>query len=192
MLDFERTTLQPLVGPRSALLDLGCGTATLACALALPTSVLTLVEKQSGFLAQVPDAANIHKHCCDLEEFAYPDSYDLILLFGVVTHLESTQERAVYQAAAAHLAQDGHFVVKNQVALGGEELRVDRYSEQLGCRYVGRYPAQAEQQSELERLFHLVRMVAYPEQYNKWPDSRHVMFICSRPIKASATLADSA
>lgn len=183
MLDFELSVLQPYANAKSAILDLGSGVGTLSRELLKGAGSLTLVEKQSGFLESVPDTPGLTKTCCDLEEFVYTSHYDLILLFGVVTHLEKANEQSVYASAAAHLAPGGVFAVKNQVT-PGPELIVDRQSEQLGCRYVGRYPNQDEQRAELARLFHKVEVVPYPRQFNKWSDTAHMLFLCSDPLAA--------
>lgn len=185
LLSFELSRLQPYVRANSALLDLGCGEGSLSRRLVGEAGSLTLVEKQPGFLDRVADEPRLSKHCCDLSQFSYPQHYDLILLFGVVTHLTLAEERAVYRSVATHLADGGYFVVKNQVT-AGPELLVDRHSEQLGCRYVGRYPNQDSQQAELAQLFRRVERIAYPPEFNKWPDTHHMLFLCSEPLPDSS------
>jgi hypothetical protein len=114
-------------------------------------------------------------------DFDYPVAYDLILLFGVVTHLEPGGTRESMRRAARGLADTGVLAVKNQSSRTAEK-RVDGYSETLKCHYVGRYPDIPGQLSRLKRVFRDVTTHPYPGQFNKWPETTHVCFLCSGRI----------
>lgn len=178
MLDHELALLSPYVVPGCRILDLGSGSATLSIRLMGPSSTLTAVDKYSGFLDSIPPAPRITTRCSDVVDFDYPSSYDLILLFGVVTHLDVAEELKVYEKAANGLADSGVLVVKNQVSRA-EEKSVDGYSETLQCHYVGRYPDIPGQLTRLKRFFGKVEVHSYPSQFDKWPDTQHVCFFCS-------------
>jgi 2-polyprenyl-3-methyl-5-hydroxy-6-metoxy-1,4-benzoquinol methylase len=178
MLDYELSILTPHVGPGCRILDLGSGPATLSTRLLGPSSRLTAVDKYQSFLDSIPPDSRINTVCSDVVDFDYPAAYDLILLFGVVTHLEPTEELKVYEKAAKGLADSGVLAVKNQSSRA-EEKRVDGYSESLKCHYVGRYPGISEQAARLGRFFANVEVRPYPPAFDKWPDTTHVCFLCS-------------
>lgn len=178
MIEYEQDLLSRYVTSNCRILDLGSGPATLSQRLLGDSSSLTAVDKYQGFLDSIPPDPRITKICSDVVEFHYPALYDLILLFGVVTHLEPDEELKVYENAAAGLTPDGILVVKNQVSRAEEKL-VDGFSENLNCRYVGRYPDIPGQAARLRRYFANVQISPYPPEFDKWPDTQHVAFICS-------------
>jgi SAM-dependent methyltransferase len=178
LMRFERGLLLPHIVASSRILDLGCGPASLSLALLDRAAALTCVDKCQGFLDAVPADPRITKVCADVVEFRSVGNHDLILLFGVVTHLDADEEMAVYRNAAECLAPNGVMVVKNQVSRAGEKL-FDGYSENLKCRYVGRYPDLPGQKMRLQSVFANVEPRLYPTEFDKWPDTQHVAFICS-------------
>lgn len=181
MLDYEVALLSPHVVENCHILDLGSGPAALSTRLLGPTTRLTAVDKYPAFLDKIPPDPRIVSRCCDVVDFDFPDAYQLILLFGVVTHLDPEVEREIYARAARGLADPGVLAVKNQVSRTEEKL-VDGYSEGLKCHYVGRYPDIPGQLSRLKRVFRDVRTHPYPGQFNKWPETTHVCFLCSGRI----------
>lgn len=184
MLEFELAMLSPIASRAGRILDLGSGPAVLSQHLLHDATTLTAVDRYPAFLDQIPDVSCIHKICDDVVRFDYPEHYDLILLFGVVTHLDPEEELAVYAKAARGLLPAGVLAVKNQVARGAEK-QVDGYSEALGCRYVGRYPGVQEQAGRLARHFRRVEPVWYPTEFDAWPDTTHVCFLCSDSSSAN-------
>ncbi|MEF8754074.1 MAG: class I SAM-dependent methyltransferase [Accumulibacter sp.] len=178
MLAFELDLLAPLVGPNCRILDLGSGAAELSRNLLLDSSRLLAVDRYPSFLESIPDDSRISKQCSDLGSFATTDKFDLILLFGVVTHLEIEEEVELYRKVRSWLNPGGIFVVKHQVSRAAE-LSVDDFSEALQCRYVARYPNVNSQANLLRAHFNTVKTVSYPEALNHWPTTMHLAFLCS-------------
>ena len=179
LLRYEIGWLSPYASAQARILDLGSGPGELSSRLVAPGGSLTLVEKYPDFLKQAPTGDNIRHVCCDVLEFEDSSTYDMILLFGVVTHLGEEEERLVYRKAAEHLAAGGRLVVKNQVTLAEEKL-VSGYSASLRQEYCGRYPGLDQQLARLKVIFSFVEVVNYPAQFNPWPDTRHVAFVCAQ------------
>ncbi len=179
MLDFEVNLLSKYVGNHCRILDLGSGPATLSLRLLLPTASLTAVDKYPDFLSRIPIVPNVRTVCSDILSFNYDGCHDLILLFGVVTHLEELEEQKIYEKMAQTLSPSGTAVVKNQISPGIEKI-LSGFSKNLQCQYVARYPSIDEQAARLKRFFNRVDITPYPDQFNKWPDTQHVSFICSQ------------
>ncbi len=179
MIKYEQGLLARHVTSNCHILDLGSGPASLSQMLLNDSSSLTCVDRYQGFLDVIPPDPRITKICCDVVGFRYGALYDLILLFGVVTHLEADEELTIYQKAAGGLVPEGVLVVKNQVSRFGEK-HVDGYSDSLKCHYVGRYPDISGQTSRLRQFFANVEICPYPSEFEKWPDTQNFAFICSR------------
>jgi 2-polyprenyl-3-methyl-5-hydroxy-6-metoxy-1,4-benzoquinol methylase len=178
LLEYETGWLTPLVPENEAcILDLGSGPGELSSRLLRPGVSLTLVDKYPNFLKHAPTGPGIQHICCDIVAFNYPQDYDLILLFGVVTHLTAEEESSIYLSAAQHLKPAGILVVKNQVSIGAEKV-TSGFSAALQQEYYGRYPALQLQAALLESRGLAVSIKSYPDHFNPWPDTRHVAFIC--------------
>ncbi|UCV29292.1 class I SAM-dependent methyltransferase [Ferribacterium limneticum] len=177
LLGYELSWISEHAPPNAQILDLGSGPGELSCSLLPTNGKLTLVDKYPDFLKLAPIAPNIRKLCCDVLEFDDTERYDLILIFGVVTHLTEKEETQTYQKAVKLLSRNGTLIVKNQVS-SGEEKTVSGYSPSLKQDYCGRYPGLEQQGQRLNRVFSDVKIIHYPEQFNPWPDTRHVAFVC--------------
>lgn len=181
LLRYELEWLAGYATPNASILDLGSGPGELSSRLLSTTGRLTLVEKYPDFLKLAPQAPNIRHACCDILDFNDLEQYDLILLFGVITHLTEKEENLIYRKSAGLLASGGTLIVKNQVSAGEEKL-VSGYSSGLQQKYCGRYPGLDQQLLRLEAVFRILEVIHYPEQFNPWPDTKHVAFVCGLPV----------
>ncbi|OQA34035.1 MAG: Methyltransferase domain protein [Betaproteobacteria bacterium ADurb.Bin341] len=181
LLCFELDWLASHAPPKAKILDLGSGPGELSSRLLPKDGKLTLVEKYSDFLKMAPCASNIRHICCDILDFNDPEHYDLILIFGVVTHLSEEEEKLIYPKTARLLNPGGALIVKNQVS-NGKEKSVSGYSTSLQQEYCGRYPSLEQQLQRLKEIFRVVEVIHYPDQFNPWPDTKHVAFVCKRPF----------
>jgi SAM-dependent methyltransferase len=167
-----------LPASRGALLDLGCGTGDLFAAFLDRLEHVTAVDMVPEFIARLPENPKVHGVVSGLLAFEADRTYDVGLLFGVVNYLDRPDELQVYRSLRAAVPAPGAVVVKNQCARGDEDVVVDRVSEQIGQRYVARYPSTAVQREALAGVFDEVTVVRYPEELNPWPDTEHVAFVC--------------
>lgn len=181
LLQYEYGWLSQYAPPGARILDLGSGPAELSTRLLTEEGSLTLVDKYEDFLKHAPVGHNIRHVCANVLDFADTESYDLTLLFGVVTHLEENEETQIYQNAAKLMQPGGALVVKNQVSPTTEKL-VEGYSSNLKHDYCGRYPGLFEQHERIGHYFKQVDIVRYPKHFNPWPDTLHVAFIGTHPI----------
>ena len=176
LMAFDLDLLRGVVAPGTALLDLGCGTGDLFLSLLDDLSHVTAVDMITDFLARIPGDSRIERVVADVGAYQPSRTYDVGLLFGVVTHLAVETEKAVYRMLR-RAVPTGTVVVKNQCGRD-RELLVDGWSDHLGTRYCARYPRAEQQADLLSHYFPDVKIVWYPEHLNLWDDSRHVAFIC--------------
>ncbi len=165
--------------PTSRVLDLGAGTCTLTQEILPLVAEAVAVEKFEEFLKRVPTHSRLKLICSDVSEFESPEKFDVILLFGVVNYLTLEDEQTLYEKCARMLSSDGYFIVKNQCGIG-EEVVVDKFSEELNCDYHARYPAVDEQESRLNQHFSVARYDIYPPQYNRWSNTHFYAFECRK------------
>ncbi|HEY0258750.1 MAG TPA: class I SAM-dependent methyltransferase [Lacisediminihabitans sp.] len=180
MLAFDQALLRPLVGDDTRILDLGSGFGELSRSICGPGDSLVAVDQEPGMAAGFEGDdrfAFVHSSVVD---YVPEGRFDLVLLFGVITHLTEEEEEAVYSVIVSALATAGVAVIKNQCS-DGADLTVDTYSEALGASYVGRYPSVESQRSRLARRFGSVEIVEYPPELKMHRNSSHVAFVCREP-----------
>jgi cyclopropane fatty-acyl-phospholipid synthase-like methyltransferase len=180
-LEFEIEKVQEFLSDDKELsiLDLGSGSGSLSRHLTKQNDILTAVDFESSFerfFLQDPRYNFIH---CEVDKFISLQKYDLILLFGVVTHLNVQAEDVTYKNIKAMLNHDGLVVVKNQCSVS-EEFIFNGFSKELDTNYSARYPNSFEQRDRLLTQFDQVEILEYPSWSKKYPNSAHFMFICRK------------
>lgn len=162
---------------RLKILDLGSGSGSLSRHLTKPNDALTAVDFEPAFerfFLQDPRFNFIHR---EVNKFTSNEKYNLILFFGVVTHLNVSEEEVTYKNIAAMLSEEGIAVVKNQCS-DSDEFIFNGYSTDLGVHYSARYPNSLEQREKLLKHFTQVQILEYPSWSKKFANSSHIMFIC--------------
>jgi cyclopropane fatty-acyl-phospholipid synthase-like methyltransferase len=178
-LDFEIETMQQLRKNRSSMniLDLGSGSGSLSRNLTNQSDKLTAVDFEPSFQKFFLNESRFNFIHDTVDQFISKEKYDLILLFGVVTHLNQTAESVTYKNMASMLRESGVVVVKNQCS-DSEEFIFNGYSRDLGVNYSARYPNINDQRNRLQKHFTNVEILEYPEWSKKYPNTSHLMFIC--------------
>lgn len=179
ILEFEVQKIRNHLGnrPRNRILDLGSGFGELSLKLKRADDYLLAVDSEPMFGSVFTELDGVDFVSSDVTQFKTEEKFDLVLLFGVVTHLTLLEEIDVYQKIASFVDSDGIAVIKNQCSLGNEFL-VDAHSSELGTHYVGRYPGISEQVSRLNEIFSSIHTIEYPQVANRYSNSKHYMFIC--------------
>jgi SAM-dependent methyltransferase len=176
MLAHEQALLAEVAPAPRAILDLGSGHGELSRPLAGDTADLVAVDFAPAY-ARAFTGSKHRFHAEGLDSFEPNGSFDLILLFGVVTSLDAAQEQRLYERMARWLTDDGVAVVKNQCSNGVEFVKTG-WSEALAAEYSGRYPNVEEQAERLRRAFARVDVLPYPAHLNTWETSAHIAFVC--------------
>jgi trans-aconitate methyltransferase len=177
-LAFDVALVRKFLPPEARILDLGAGTCTLSQPFLSDCGQLTAVDKFGAFLDNAPQHPKLRKICADVATFSIDETFDLILLFGVVNFLSPDEERRLYRSCAAMLADGGHLIVKNQCGVHDEVL-VDSYSEELRAHYHARYPAFERQRACLAEFFDVELLDIYPADLNRWENTHFYAFVCS-------------
>jgi 2-polyprenyl-3-methyl-5-hydroxy-6-metoxy-1,4-benzoquinol methylase len=175
-LEYELETLRNFELYNTRILDLGSGFGELSRQLCGPNGVLYAVDAEITF-SELFNQQNYYFKVADVTEFRSTKTFDLILLFGVVTYLTLFEENTVYSNIASMKDPSGVVVVKNQCSID-KEFIYDGFSAELGCRYVGRYPSIGDQFVRLKEHFASVEVRPYPATFKIHETSEHVMFVC--------------
>ncbi len=162
---------------KARLLDLGAGTCTLSQQFIDRAEKITVVEKFSSFLEQVPEHPKLHKICADVSDFFVDEKFDIILLFGVVNFLDEDEEERLYGACSSMLESGGHFIVKNQCGIE-EDVIVDSFSDELKAHYHARYPSVSSQLLRLSKFFNVSVVDVYSSDINRWGNTHFYAFVC--------------
>lgn len=179
MLDYEVNQMSKILEDYSCpkILDLGSGSGDLSRRLLKSDSQMTAVDQENNFGKSFFGDSRIDFVNSSIQDFNSEERFDLILLFGVVTHLEIPVEESSYSKIKELLNSNGVAVIKNQCS-DGDSFIFNGYSEELGMKYVARYPNKIEQLNRLSKVFSKVSVVEYPNEFKKHPNSTHVMFLC--------------
>lgn len=178
ILDFEYTYLAEIIGNFKSMdiLDLGCGSGDLSRRIMKKEDTLVAVDYISNYARFYNEEDNQYFKTQDLLEFSTKKQFDLILLFGVVTYLELTEETEMYKKIKLLLRKGGLAVIKNQVSLT-QELVVNEYSTNLEFDYSARYPSLESQTKIINQIFGNCRVLTYPEQFNTFKNTIHVSYV---------------
>jgi cyclopropane fatty-acyl-phospholipid synthase-like methyltransferase len=178
ILDFEYTYLAEIIGNFKSMdiLDLGCGSGDLSRRIMKKEDTLVAVDYISNYARFYNEEDNQYFKTQDLLEFSTKKQFDLILLFGVVTYLELTEETEMYKKIKLWLRKGGLAVIKNQVSLT-QELVVNEYSTNLEFDYSSRYPSLESQTKIINQIFGNCRVLTYPEQFNTFKNTIHVSYV---------------
>ena len=178
-LTFEMETVSKFLDNQRKLsiLDLGCGSGSLSRYLTKPGDTLTAVDFEPSFERFFLQDPRFRFICCEVDKFTSTEKYDLLLLFGVVTHLNTHKEDVTYKKISSMTNEDGIVIVKNQCS-DSDEFIFNGFSKDLDAHYSARYPNIFEQRDKLLKYFPQVEMLQYPSWSKKHHDSTHVMFIC--------------
>jgi len=174
MYEWELSEVSRIIPHVGYLLDLGSGHGNLSRKLINEKSHLLAVDWMEEYKASFcrPNESFI---CSPLESFETKIRFDHVLLFGVITHLNKSEEINIYKKIAKFLKPNGCAIVKNQCSID-KEFFINGYSEKLNSDYSARYPSIVDQQKRLEKYFSKVRIIKYPLEYNYWENSCHIMF----------------
>ena len=174
-IDYILNFRQQLTSPIT-ILDLGSGAGELSKSIQGTEDTLTAVDYEENYSRFFDVAKNQHFIQGDVTNFKSFKKFDLILLYGVVTHLSYAEELRTYGLIVDHLAPGGVAIVKHQVSLH-EEILINSYSEELKSDYSGRYPARAATEEILKTFFYVAETFQYPTEYNKFGNTVNMAYL---------------
>ena len=176
--DFE--LVSNLVTSDSVVCDLGAGTCIIAARLAPLVRRVVAIDKFAGFLESAPKIDNLTVCAADISDYKSEVTFDQILLFGVITYFDEEESYAIYRRCLDMLKPNGKLIVKHQCGIA-EDVNIDRFSEQVGGRYVAFYRHREKEIQILENIFSHVEVIdIYPAENNPWPDTHFYAFVCSK------------
>ncbi|HEX4402412.1 MAG TPA: class I SAM-dependent methyltransferase [Galbitalea sp.] len=181
MLKFELGEFGPLIPAEASVLDLGSGMGELSRGLTPPDGKLLAVDSEPGMAVGFDGDERFRFEVGDVAQYRPTIVADVVLLFGVVTHLTLGEEETVYDSIRDATADDGLAIIKNQCS-DADGFEVDTMSAALGTRYVGRYPGVGEQHDRLAGRFASVEVYRYPLEFKKHENSSHIAFLCRAPL----------
>lgn len=110
-LDGEARFMDALLGPRSRVLDAGCGTARLGAELARRGHDVLAVDLDPVLLAAAPTLPRLRVQGADLAVLELAERFDAVVAAGnVMVYAAPGTEAAVLRRLHAHLVPDGALV----------------------------------------------------------------------------------
>lgn len=166
------------ISPNNKILDLGAGDGKICAELSKECDVLA-VDYIPDFISKIE---GIRYQVCDIREFTTSERFDVIILFGVATHLEDDDLSTVYIKCHKMLNPGGYLLVKHQCGIDDTKI-VAEYSKQLQSEYEAKY-RHIDRDTQMLTVcgFNVTVQNAYPSEYNKWPDTKFILFIASKQM----------
>jgi SAM-dependent methyltransferase len=177
--DFDFSLVQKLCTPSATVLDLGAGTCHLSIRLSPYAKEIIAVDFIEDFLAKQNLPSNIRTVVSDIGEFETTDTFDIILLFGVLNYFfEDNEVLSLYEKCRSLLNHNGVLIVKHQCGIRKNEL-IDHYSEELESNYLALYRHVDLDFLLLGKIFNDVQMIdVYPPRLNRWENTHFYCFVC--------------
>jgi trans-aconitate methyltransferase len=165
----------------SRVLDLGCGTCVIPNLLVATVGCrVHAVDYVPEFLVHALDDPRLTTEVGDVRTYVRDERFDLVLSLGVITYLESVEERrAMYEHCAAMLRPGGTLLVKAQFGVR-ETVTVDRFSDDLGSRYRAVYPQLDNETAVLAELFDVTVTDPYPATFSRWDNTHFHHLVAKR------------
>ena len=177
-LNFENAYLtqrRPQSSKPIKILDLGSGSGELSKGLQKVGDTLVAVDFEENYSRFFMESEFQFFNPCDVTSFESNEKFDVILLYGVVTHLNEIEENKVYRKILNLLSLSGIAIIKHQVSLAGD-LVINSYSDVLGQDYSARYPSHLTTEIKLNGLFREVEVLEYPNEFNTFNNTKHVAY----------------
>jgi len=170
--DLNYKLVSSYVNKNSTVLDLGAGDGALTIRVADIAKEVVAVDYAP--IVKSINADNIKTIHQNVEEYQDNNSYDVILLFGVVNFLKDPI--TIYKFAKNHLNDGGVFLVKHQCGID-DDVYIE--SEIDGDKYIAQYRYWVKEIVELSSCgFDVEAIDPYPTKHNKWNNTFFKMFIC--------------
>jgi ubiquinone/menaquinone biosynthesis C-methylase UbiE len=178
---YDLAAIAALCDAGSRVLDLGCGTCVIANALVATVGCrVHAVDYVPEFLVHAVDDSRLTTETGDVRTYLRDARYDLVLSLGVITYLESVEERrAMYEHCAAMLRPGGTLLIKAQFGVR-ETVTVDRFSDDLGSRYRAVYPQLQDEVALLAELFDVAIDDPYPASFSRYDNTHFHHVIAQR------------
>jgi cyclopropane fatty-acyl-phospholipid synthase-like methyltransferase len=179
---FDIAYMETFLNKDHALLDLGAGSGLLLNHIAhgfRKVVAVELYEKFSQFIKPAPHITVINQ---DILGFDTAETFDTIILFGVMNFFSNTEAESIYRKLWRFAKPGGSIVVKNQMGVG-EDVLVDRFSEELQQSYYSEYRCPESESRLMQAAGFDVRRVddIYPDEFNRWPNTRFKVIVAGKP-----------
>jgi len=179
MLEFEVDFFSDRIKDLDRILDLGSGYGELSRSIVGTNGFLHAVDFISDYEVSFQSSNSFLFTTADVVDVSLSDTFDVVLLFGVITHLTPEKELSAYRTVIRHLHTGGTAYIKNQCSDSNDAVIISSFSDSLGCNYAARYPSVREQLTVLQQLFDSVEIIQYPTNLKVYPNTSHVMFVCN-------------
>jgi len=177
-LDYDYSLALKFCHSRASVLDLGAGTCALACLLAPHVKKIAAVDLSEELLGKRALPPNITPVVSDIRDFDSSETFDLVLIFGVLNYVfDEAELRSLIRKVARLTSPGGVCIIKHQAGVH-ETVLIDKYSEEIGGRYVCIYRHVEEELRLLREFFEVELVDIYPPRLNRWENTHFYAYVC--------------
>ena len=166
---------------RKSLLDMGAGTGLLLNQISECFQAVTAVELYPEFSKFITPKPHLHVVNQDILDFETTKIFDIVIAFGVMNFFSTTEAEKLYKQFFKFTTQGGTLIIKNQMGVV-EDVIVDKHSEELGHHYYSEYRTASHESKLISAAGFSINDVhdIYPDQFNRWPNTRFKCIVASK------------
>lgn len=180
--DLEIDFLKNYVNKDMEVLDMGSGTGLIINKLLPFVKHITAIEKFEGFTKHIVEAPNMLVINSDLVGFKIRKEYNLVLCTGVAQCFSLQDMTGIYANMYNMLKPGGQLISRMHCGLE-EDVMVNGFSEELQTDYFAEYRQKDKEKQLLKSIgFESIEIHdIFPDTLNTWDNTRHFIFICTKP-----------
>lgn len=179
---FDIELVRPFGGERTAtLLELGAGTGLMTNELNRYFSKIVAVEKYTELAKFIKSEPNVSIRIADLLNLKPVETFDVVILFGVMNFFNEKEAQYIYRFAHDSLKKNGTLIVKHNMGVL-DDVYVDKFSEELNTYYFSHYRSLDNERKMVSENGFLVNEVIdiYPKEFNRYSNTHYYALISKK------------
>lgn len=162
----------------SHILDLAAGSGGALNLYYDKVAHITAVEKFEEFSNLIVKSHNVAIINADIKDFDTKDTFDIVLLFGVMHYFSTQEAKHIYAKCKNLLSKGGKLIIKQQFGVDSDV--VVEYSNELQQAYFSTYRYIENEKQILETVgFRSIEQFdIYDKKANRWDNTHFYALVC--------------
>lgn len=179
-LSYDLQLIRKYLTKDSEVLDMGCGTCAISNEIISEVKSIMAVDKFGAFLQYCNTTTNLKTHAEDILTYKDDNTYDVILVFGVLNYFNPSEIAKILTNLSGMLKPHGVLLIKHSCGVH-EDVNIDKYSQEIGDNYHAIYRSIEKEKTLFSAHLLLEKVVdIYPAALNRWENTHFYAFVCRK------------